>query len=308
MLAALPAIISGASSIYSAIKGNQKEKEAKKQSAKAQGLAVQADAEAKRIAGERYQALDPFRNAAMAELARSNTIRPETYAAVTGGKYQKAQDAALAQATQGLDRIAMTRQALGDYDSANARGLNERFRAVGSNAAKFGRLGMQVNEQNVKDVANQYEQDRMRFANDLIRNANEATVGDRYRALDATSGLNAQDIGLQERNRQFDYGTKRDAVGDRNNALSQAQNLAGFGFNNNQVLDASSNANTRGALGDASAQNRQAAGQYGQGAVDAAGAAGRFLALPATNKSLALDPNLLNYAGNVATNVKIPGL
>lgn len=304
----LLAAASLASSVYSGVKGNQKEKEARKQSAKAQGLAVNADAEAQRLASQRYQALDPFRNAAFAELSRANGTAPEKYAAITTGRYQSAQDNALREALSGPDRLALTRQAMSDYDAANARGLNDRFRSVGSNAAKFGRLGMQVNEQNVRDVAREYEGDRQRNANELIRQATEATVGDRYRALGATSGLNAQDIGLQERNRSFDYGTKRDAVGDRSNAIARAQDLAGFGFDNGQLLNASQSVNTRGALGDASAANRASADQYGRGAADAAGAAGRFLALPQTNKGLALDPNLLNYAGNISTNIKIPGL
>lgn len=305
MLAALPAIISGASSIYSAIKGNKAEKEARKSSAKAQGLAVEADREAKRIAGQRYQALDPFRNAAFSELGRANNITPEKYAAITGGKYGAQMDAALKAATQGLDRTALTRQALADYDAQNERGLNDRFRRVGQDAAKFGRLGMQVNEQNVRDVAREYEGDRQRAANAMIRDATEATVGDRYRALDATSGLNTQDIGLQERNRSFDYGTKRDAVGDRSNAIGRASDLAGLGFDNRQVLDASSNANTRGALGDASAQARASAGQYGQSAADAAGAAGRFLALPKTNApDLSLDPAMMARAAAAANQFK----
>jgi hypothetical protein len=159
---------------------------------------------------------------------------------------------------------------------------------------------MQVNEQNVRDVAREYEGDRQRNANELIRNATEATVGDRYRALGATSDLNQSDLGLQERNRGFDYGTKRDAEGDRGNAISRAQGLAGTGFDNGQLLDASQSVNTRGALGDAAAINRAGAADYGKSVADAAGAAGRFLALPKTNApNLAIDPRIMEIGANI---------
>lgn len=305
MLAALPALISAGTSIYSAIKGNKAEKEARKQSAESQRLARDADANAQRIAGDRYKALDPFRNAAFAELSRAGTITPEQYKAITGGRYDANVGKAVDAVSSGPDRTALTRQAMYDYDQQNARGLQDRFRSVGSNAAKFGRLGMQVNEQNVRDVAREYENDRAARANEMIRGATEATVNDRYRTLDAMSGLNNQDIGLQQSNRQFDYGTKRDAVGDRNTAINQASNLAGVGFDNNQVYGASQNTATRGALGDAAATSRANAAQYGASAVDALGAAGRFLALPKSTPAPALDPNLLNYAANVAGNVRV---
>ena len=294
MLPLIMGAISAGTSIYNAVKGAKKDKEATKQSAKAQGLAVQGDAQARAAATERYKALDPFRNAATSELARGNLITPDKYNAVTDGKYQGQTDAALKAATQGLDRTALTRQALADYDTANARGLGERFRAVGSNASKFGRLGMQVNEQAVKDVGNQYEQDRMLMANDLIRGATEAQVGDRYKALDATTGLNQSDLGLQERNRSFDYGTKRDAVGDRGNAIDRAQGLANTGYDNGQVINTATDNNTIAALGVGTARNDTAAANYGQAAGDAASAAGRFLALPRNNAPvLNFNPALL---------------
>ena len=305
MLPLLGAAVSAGTGIYNAVQSARAAKDAKKQGAMAQQLAREGDARARNAANSRYNALSSFRDAAQNELGRANTIKAERYAPITG-KYSGQMDSALKDATQGVDRMAMVKQALADYDTQNQPGLQNRLRLVGQKAAALGRIGSGLTTTELSDVASEYEKNRMLEGNKMLRDATDASVNDRYRALDAVSGANQSDIGLQTNNRQFDYGTKRDAVGDRQNAISTAQSLAGTGYNNSDVINTATDNNTIATLTGGQAANRQDAAAAGASAGDALGAAGRFLAIPKNNG--AIDPAVLDKAGRIASNISIPGL
>lgn len=115
--------------------------------------------------------------------------------AVDGGRYLSEQDQALA-SLGGPNRTELAKQALADFDSGNAEGLHQRFRTVGQNAARLGRLGMGDTGKEVYDVGRAYEQDRMRYANELARSVAEGDISDRFRRVDATSGLRSQEAGI----------------------------------------------------------------------------------------------------------------
>lgn len=111
------------------------------------------------------------------------------------GKYVAQQDQAVAN-LGGPNRTDLAKRALADFDTANAEGLKERYRTVGQNAARLGRLGMGDTGKEVVNVGRQYEQDRMLKANELARSVAEGDIGDRYRTLDSVSGLRGRESGI----------------------------------------------------------------------------------------------------------------
>lgn len=201
---------------------------------------------------------------------------PGRFVPITGSRFTSRRDRALSDVQDAPDRIALTREALADYDAANARGFSERLRDVGRNAARFGRLGMGENENAVRDVMTEYEGQRQRFANDLIRGATTDRVNDRFRTLGALSDADAEAIRLAQGERGYERGLARDAIGDRvANRERNINNAYRFGVagisDGGDELDALTGASrnaredastARGAFGDA-------LGNFGAMAADA---------------------------------------
>lgn len=123
------------------------------------------------------------------------------------GRYLQQQDDAL-NSLGGPSRTELARQALADFDSGNAEGLQQRYRQVGQNAARLGRLGMGDTGKEAIDVGRAYEQDRMRYANELARSVAEGDIGDRFRRVDAVSGLRRGESGIES-------GLRGEARGER---------------------------------------------------------------------------------------------
>lgn len=128
-----------------------------------------------------------------------------------GGRYLSAQDEALA-SLGGPNRTELAKQALADFDASSAEGLKDRFRAVGQNAAKFGRIGMGETGKSMIDVGRLHEQDRMRYSNELARSVAEGDISDRFRRVDATSGLRGQESGIEAGLRDENFARTRSAV------------------------------------------------------------------------------------------------
>lgn len=118
-----------------------------------------------------------------------------TDSARTAG-YGSAQDRALEGLTGGPNRTELARQALTDFDTEGERGLQDRFRRVGQQAAKFGQMGLgDVNAQ-LGSIQGDYERNRLQERNRLIRDVSEGDINDRYRTVGAVSGLRGQEAAL----------------------------------------------------------------------------------------------------------------
>lgn len=101
--------------------------------------------------------------------------------------------AALDKVLHGPDRIAMARGALADLDTAAAPQRALDFKQVGQKAATLGRIGSGQVTTDLGNIESDYQRNRLLTENDLIRNATEADVGDRFQALDAAT--RADEIG-----------------------------------------------------------------------------------------------------------------
>lgn len=123
-------------------------------------------------------------------------------------QYASAQDDALA-ALGGPSRTDAALTALDDFDKRGAEALQQRFRSIGQNAARLGRLGMGDTGQEVVDAGRRFEQDRQMARNDLIRSVLEGDINDRFRRVDATSGLRRGESDIDARLR----GEGRDVAG-----------------------------------------------------------------------------------------------
>jgi hypothetical protein len=126
-------------------------------------------------------------------------------------KYGAAQDAAL-EGLGGPSRTELAKKALADFEAQGQVGLEQRFRKVGQTAAKFGRMGMGDVNAELGSIQGDYERDRLQKQNDLARSVAEGDISDRFRRVDATSGLRGQesaiDTGMRgERRTEREYGT-----------------------------------------------------------------------------------------------------
>jgi len=178
---------------------------------------------------------------------------------------------ALNRATQETDRLAMAKQALADFDIEGAPQLEARFRNVGQRAATLGKTGSGMVTSELGTLQGDYERDRLLTQNQLIRDATEGTINDRYRALDALSRQDqigygrAQDVSSEQRGeRGYRQGLGQEGLqnriaqwqaqqGVRSNRLSEIMGLSGMGQQGN----------------DLQSFYTQMADQYGQQAADA---------------------------------------
>lgn len=146
------------------------------------------------------------------------------------GRYSSEQDEALA-ALGGPNRTELAQQALADFDEANAEGLHQRFRTVGQNAARLGRLGMGDTGKDVLNVGRDYERDRLRYSNELARSVAEGDIGDRFRRVDVTSGLRGQESDIDARLRSEGREIAGTELDDRYRRLGAAAGYESDVFN-----------------------------------------------------------------------------
>lgn len=132
-------------------------------------------------------------------------------------RYLSEQDAAL-KGLAGPSRTDLAKQALKDFEAQGQKALEGRFRKVGQTAAKFGRIGMGDVNAELGSIAGDFERDRLSKMNELARSVSEGDIGDRFRRVDATSGLRRGESGIEsglrsEARTERDYTT---GVNERN--------------------------------------------------------------------------------------------
>lgn len=132
-------------------------------------------------------------------------------------RYLDEQDAAIA-GLGGPSRTELAQQTLKDFETQGEAGLANRFRKVGQSAAKFGRIGMGDVNAELGSIQGDYERDLMAKRNELASSVAEGDIADRFRRVDATSGLRRGEAGLEsglrsEARSERDYTT---GVGERN--------------------------------------------------------------------------------------------
>lgn len=132
-------------------------------------------------------------------------------------RYLSEQDAAL-EGLAGPSRTELAQQALKDFEAQGERTRDQRFRAVGQKAAALGRIGAGMTTSELGDVESNYQRDLMEKRNELARSVSEGDINDRFRRVDATSGLRRGESGIEsglrgEARTERDYTT---GLGERN--------------------------------------------------------------------------------------------
>ena len=127
-------------------------------------------------------------------------------------------DSARAALSTAPSRVSMVSQGLADYDTANAPLQAARFRKVGQQAAKFGRLGSGMVTTELGNLQSDYERDRLLAGNQMLRDAVTGDIDDRFRKVGALSGLEGQQFSQGSIGR----GELRDERGYQDNLAQQS--------------------------------------------------------------------------------------
>lgn len=126
-------------------------------------------------------------------------------------KYAGAQDDAL-DALGGPSRTELAQKTLADFEKQGEAGLANRFRKVGQSAAKFGRIGMGDVNAELGSIQGDYERDLMAKRNELASSVAEGDIGDRFRRVDATSGLRRGEAGIDAGLRDETFARDKSAI------------------------------------------------------------------------------------------------
>jgi hypothetical protein len=175
--------------------------------------------------------------------------------ATDGGRYLEEQDAAL-KGLAGPSRTELAKQALADFDKQGEKGLAQRFRTVGQNAAKFGRIGAGMTTNELGDIQSNYERDRLTKQNELARDVSEGDIADRFRRVDATSGLRRGESGIEsgirgEQRTERGYNTDL-AIGNEDRAFDRSRSAIDYSGRDatQDINDRYDRANQAGSLED----------------------------------------------------------
>ncbi len=138
-------------------------------------------------------------------------------AATDAGRYLSEQDQAVA-GLGGPNRTELAKTALADFDTQDLENRQKAYRKLTQNAAGGGRLGLGDEARKVLDTERLFNQDRMRFQNELARDVSEGDIEDRFRRVGATSGLRRgeADIGSGLRGEERTERGYSTGLGERN--------------------------------------------------------------------------------------------
>jgi hypothetical protein len=208
---------------------------------------------------------------------RYSSITPQASAQATTlqGQLGSATQNMMQPVSLSTGRAAMVQSALDDFDVAGAPRLAASMQNVGRRSAALGRGGSGMTDRDIGNVQTNFNRDRLLARNDLVRDAAERDVDDRFRTVGTLSGLYGQqhgmDVGQRDElrgERGYQYGLGRDAIED--DIRSQMIGDQMFGSQFNRAMAAANMGNPNAVaqyLGNAS-------GRAGQQASDYYGAAG----------------------------------
>lgn len=239
---------------------------------------------AMQMAQRNYDERSPFRNAALGALNDhgrdwSGMYDPSLYTSedlnFSPTNRGAAQSAIALKKVGNIDRTANIRQALKDFDAESAPAFEANARRIGQRASQFGALGKGTINTELGELGARIGRERNSLQNSLISNAEERSVDDAFREVDAAQrdeslGMQADDAEYRRRFTERDRrsGLRRQGFMDRvmlgeqdrtddQQALARALGLGEFGWGN-----------------DPSGMMLGGAGQYGANAAQAGQSAG----------------------------------
>lgn len=154
---------------------------------------------------------DPYSEAAAAGEGRYRKLFGSAKEGDRASAYAAAQDSAL-EGLSGPSRTELAKQALADFEAQGEKALQGRFRKVGQESAKFGRLGMGAVNAELGSIQGDFERDRLQKMNELASSVAEGDIGDRFRRVDATSGLRRGEAGIDAGLRDENFSRERSAL------------------------------------------------------------------------------------------------
>jgi len=198
-----------------------------------------------------YREKAPFRGLAQQTLLDRN--QPDFSADYAGGPTYRAvndplasqafaaQSKSLADLGGGPDRLALVRQAMSDFDKESAPRLQAGIRSIGQDASRLGRLGAGGVTTSIGDLASDTERSRQTMQNEMIRQAIEATQGDKYRTADLAGRIGESAYGRAAGERGYGDALAQQAIGNRvarraaeqgaqAQTFGQGLDLAGLGY------------------------------------------------------------------------------
>lgn len=121
-----------------------------------------------------------------------------------------AQDQAL-EGLAGPNRTELAMKTLSDLEAATDRNREQAFRRVGQKNAALGRLGSGMVNAELGSVEGDLQRDLAEKRNQLAMGVAEGDINDRFRRVDATSGLRRSEYGMDADQRDYSTG-----LGERN--------------------------------------------------------------------------------------------
>ena len=187
-------------------------------------------------------------------------------------KYASAYDDAIGALQTDSGRMRRVADAMREFDALDEVEYGKRIKQVGGDAARLGRIGAGETANEVTGLGREFALRRDAQRNQLLRDAIEGDLADRYKLVDVTRSRMGDDVALEQANRGMRRQLGLDAEGRADRKVGQSQSLlsllAGLGFGGEgNVLNAYQGASN--AYGGAAGQRFGQANQAGQSAGDA---------------------------------------
>ena len=221
-------------------------------------------------------------------------------------RYSDAYDESINTLRGDSGRMQRVADAMRDFDAAEAADLDRAIGKIGQRAASLGRIGSGQTTEDARFLGQEFALKRDQQRNNLLRDAIEGDLNDRYKMVDLTRTRASDDLALQQANqgmrRQLGLDADARAAQRAGQSSQLLQLLGGLGYGG-EGLVSNAYGNAAGAFSNAATQRFGQANQAGQGAGDAfsslaqiammgRGAGGQSLAPPSWTSGLsALDFN-----------------
>lgn len=132
----------------------------------------------------------------------------------------------------GVDRRALAKEILGDFDASSKEGLDKRISNAGARAAALGRIGHQGTERQVQEIQRGHEKDRASLATQLAAETSAGEIADRQAQAALMRSLVGDEFGYGqaergERRGERDYST---GIERENLAATRDARARGMGF------------------------------------------------------------------------------
>ena len=227
----IPALIMGGMSLAGGIMGARAQARQQREASRLQQQQLNLQREGLDFARGQYAdrgryrdllpgAIGDIQRAGRADYTERDNFRP------LESKYTSQYDDAIAGLTGDSGRLQRIQDAMREYDAIDGLEYDQRVKSTAGDAARLGRLGSGQTAKDVTDLGAEFALRRDAQRNQLIRDAVEGDLNDRYKLVDVTGRRNAEDLALGQANRAERRQLGLDADARASQRASQASALA----------------------------------------------------------------------------------